>query len=290
LPEQVQTDIPQASVWGFLHHHGIFANFRIMTTLLSDPEKLRYHRHLILEEIGEAGQTLLRNTRFLVIGAGGLGCPVIQYLTAAGAGVIGIVDNDEIEISNLQRQVFYGFNDIGKLKSIVASTRMKRMNSFVDLVMINRRLAVQNALEIIGDYDVVLDCTDNLESRYVINDACIILGKPMVHAAIHKFQGQLSVFNYNNGPSYRCLYPESTQPKQYAGPALGIYSIIPGIIGLMQANEALKIVTGAGDVLSGKLLIYNALNTKFLFIDINRNPDNFIHENLMKRFNEANIP
>jgi molybdopterin/thiamine biosynthesis adenylyltransferase len=133
---------------------------------LSDPEKLRYYRHLILEEIGEAGQTRIRNAKFLVVGAGGLGCPVIQYLTAAGAGTIGIMDNDEIEISNLQRQVFYGFNDIGKLKSIVASTRMKRMNSFVDLVMINRRLTAQNALKIIPEYDVILDCTDNLESRY----------------------------------------------------------------------------------------------------------------------------
>lgn len=254
---------------------------------LSDPEKLRYHRHLILEEIGEAGQTLIRNTKFLVVGAGGLGCPVIQYLTAAGAGTIGVMDYDEIEISNLQRQIFYGFNDIGKLKSIVASTRMKRMNSFVDLVMINRRLTAQNALEIIVEYDVILDCTDNLESRYLINDASIIQNKPMVHAAVHKYQGQVSVFNYRNGPSYRCLHPENVQANTGPRPVLGIYSVIPGIIGLMQVNEALKLVTGAGALLSGRLLIYNALNTQFLFIDIEKNPDNFNRENLISRFKEA---
>jgi adenylyltransferase/sulfurtransferase len=239
-----------------------------------------------LEEIGEAGQTMIRNSRFLVVGAGGLGCPVIQYLTAAGAGTIGIVDNDDIEISNLQRQVFYGFNDIGKLKSIVASTRMKRMNSFVDMVMINRRLTSQNALEIIAGYDVILDCTDNLESRYAINDACVILDRPMVHAAVHKYQGQISVFNYRNGPSYRCLHPENVEASRDPRPVLGIYSVIPGIIGMMQVNEALKIVTGAGDILSGKLLIYNALTAQFLSLDIERNPINFNRENLMARLNE----
>jgi molybdopterin/thiamine biosynthesis adenylyltransferase len=255
---------------------------------LSDPEKLRYYRHLILEEIGEAGQTRIRNAKFLVVGAGGLGCPVIQYLTAAGAGTIGIMDNDEIEISNLQRQVFYGFNDIGKLKSIVASTRMKRMNSFVDLVMINRRLTAQNALKIIPEYDVILDCTDNLESRYVINDACILLDKPMVHAAVHKYQGQVSVFNYRNGPSYRCLHPEDVQANQATGPAMGIYSVIPGIIGLMQVNEAIKIVTGAGEPLIGKIMVYNALHSQVLVIDIEKNPGNFNRENLMTRFTEGN--
>jgi adenylyltransferase/sulfurtransferase len=255
---------------------------------LSDPEKLRYHRHLILDEIGENGQTLIRNAKFLVVGAGGLGCPVIQYLTAAGAGVIGIMDNDSIEISNLQRQVFYGFNDIGKLKSIVASTRMKRLNSFVDLVMINRRLNAQNSLEVIAEYDVILDCTDNLESRYLINDACIVLNKPMVHAAIHKFQGQVSVFNYRNGPSYRCLHRESIPVNEGPLQMLGIYCVIPGIIGLMQVNEALKIVTGTGEVLNGKLMIYDALQTQFLFINIEKNPDNFNSERIITNFKETN--
>jgi len=259
-------------------------------TELSDPEKLRYHRHLILKEIGEAGQTLIRNTKFLVVGAGGLGCPVIQYLTASGAGTIGIMDDDEIDISNLQRQVFYGFNDIGKLKSIVASTRMKRMNSFVEVVMINRRLTSGNALEIIAEYDVILDCTDNTETRYLINDACIILNKPMVHAAVHKYQGQVSVFNYRNGPSYRCLHPEPIPPDTASRPVLGIYSVVPGIIGLMQVNEALKLVTGAGDLLSGKLMIYNALSTRFITVDIEKNPENFNREILLTRFKEADTP
>lgn len=256
---------------------------------LSDPEKLRYRRHLILEEMGEAGQTLIRNAKFLVVGAGGLGCPALQYLTAAGADVIGIVDDDHIEIANLQRQVFYGFADIGKLKSIVASTRMKRMNSFVDLIMINRRLNAQNALEIIEGYDVILDCTDNLESRYLINDACIMLGKPMVHAAVHKYQGQISVFNYRNGPSYRCLHPENIQGKPEVRQELGIYHVLPGIIGLMQVNEAIKIVTGAGEPLSGKLMIYNALQSEFLYLHIEKNPENFNREILNTRFNKGKV-
>jgi len=255
---------------------------------LSEPEKIRYNRHLILDEIGEKGQTLLRNTRFLVVGAGGLGCPVIQYLTAAGAGAIGIVDNDQVEISNLQRQVFYGFNDIGKLKSIVASTRMKRMNSFVDISMINRRLDSRNAMDIISGYDIILDCTDNLETRYLINDACILQDKPMVHAAIHKITGQVSVFNFQDGPSYRCLHPESPDSGPKPSVALGIYSVIPGIIGLMQANEAIKIATRAGEVLSGKLMIYNALKSEFLIIGIEKNPDNFNRETLNIRFNTKN--
>ncbi len=262
----------------------VFFIFRTMK-VLSEPEKLRYHRHLLLDEIGEAGQTLIRNTKFLVVGAGGLGCPVIQYLTATGAGTIGIVDNDEVEISNLQRQVFYGFNDIGKLKSIVASTRMRKMNSFVNLVIINRRLTAQNALEVLEGYDVVLDCTDNLLTRYVINDSCILLGKPMVHAAVHKFQGQVSVFNYRGGPSYRCLHPQSAMGSAIPASVLGIYSVIPGIIGLMQVNEAIKIVTGIGQPLSGKLLIYNALQSDFLYFDIQRNPDNFIRENVFNLLN-----
>jgi sulfur-carrier protein adenylyltransferase/sulfurtransferase len=255
---------------------------------LSEPEKIRYNRHLILDEIGENGQTLLRNTRFLVVGAGGLGCPAIQYLTAAGAGAIGIVDNDQVEISNLQRQVFYGFNDIGKLKSIVASTRMKRMNSFVDITMINRRMDSHNAVEIISGYDIILDCTDNLETRYLINDACILQDKPMVHAAIHKFTGQVSVFNFQDGPSYRCLHPESPDASPKPSPALGIYSVIPGIIGLMQANEAIKIATRAGEVLSGKLMIYNALKSEFLIIGVEKNPDNFNRETINSRFNTTN--
>ncbi len=254
---------------------------------LSDPEKLRYHRHLILDGIGETGQTRIRNARILVVGAGGLGCPVIQYLTATGVGKLGILDDDQVETSNLQRQVFYGFDDIGKLKSIVASSRMRKMNSLVEMVMINRRLNAQNALEIIKNYDLILDCTDNLEARYVINDACILLDKPMVHGGVHKYEGQVSVFNYRNGPSYRCLHPETIPASQIPRPVLGIYSVLPGIIGLMQVNEALKIITGAGETLSGKLMIYKALSTEFIYLDIQRNPENFNREILMKRFTEA---
>jgi adenylyltransferase/sulfurtransferase len=257
---------------------------------LSEPEKIRYQRHLMLEEIGEAGQTLIRNAKVLVVGAGGLGCPVIQYLTAAGVGRIGIVDNDQVEISNLQRQVFYGFSDIGKLKSIVASTKMKEMNSFVSLVMINRRLNASNVLEILRGYNLVVDCTDNLESRYAVNDACILLDIPMVHAAIHKYQGQVSVFNHRGGPSYRCLHPEDESGGAKQRPHLGIYSVIPGIIGLMEANEALKIITGAGEPLSGKLMVYNAFDNQCIYFDIERNPDNFNREKLTDRLKGGNEP
>lgn len=253
-------------------------------TELSAAEKSRYHRHLILPEIGEAGQEKIKNSRVLVVGAGGLGCPVLQYLTATGVGRIGLMDDDKVDISNLQRQVFYGMNDIGRHKSIIATSRMKKMNPNVDFDLFTIRINYKNALETAGKYDVLVDCTDNLEARYVLSDASALTGKPLVHAAVFKYSGQVSVFGYNNGPGYRCLFPlpEPDLPEQ-AG-ELGIYSVIPGIIGLIQANEVLKIITGAGDVLSGELLIYNAFTNQFNNLRIARDERNFIREELLKRF------
>jgi molybdopterin/thiamine biosynthesis adenylyltransferase len=253
-------------------------------TELSGNEKSRYHRHLILNQIGEPGQKKIRNSRVLVVGAGGLGCPVIHYLTTTGVGKIGIMDDDQVDLSNLQRQVFYSMNDLGKHKAIVATSRMKRLNPNVEFELLNIRMTYKNALEIADNYDILVDCTDNLIARYVLSDTAILTGKPLVHASVYKFQGQLSVFGFQNGPSYRCLF-STPEPEYMANTSiLGIYSILPGIVGLLQANEVIKIITGAGNVMSGKLLIYNALTNQFNNINIKRDENNFIKEDLLKSF------
>lgn len=244
---------------------------------------------MILSEIGELGQEKIKNSRVLVVGAGGLGCPVLQYLTATGVGKIGVMDNDTVDISNLQRQVFYGMNDLGKHKAIVATARMKRMNSNVDFDLLNIRISYKNAMEIVDNYDVLVDCTDNLKARYVLSDAAILSGKPLVHASVYKYQGQMSVFGYKNGPSYRCIFPSPDLEHYDEAGMLGIYSIAPGIIGMLQANEVIKIITGAGDVLSGKLLLYNALTNQFNKLNITRDENNFIRENLLNLFANKNI-
>ncbi len=253
-------------------------------TGLSSNEKNRYHRHLILNEIGEEGQLKIRNSSILIVGAGGLGCPVIQYLTAGGVGRIGIMDDDVVDISNLQRQVFYGMNDLGKHKAIVAAHRMKKLNANVDFDVVNIRINYNNALEFFDKYDVIVDCTDNIKARYVLSDAAVFTGKPLVHASVFKYQGQVSVFAYKDGPSYRCLFPAAGDHVNGTSDVVGIYSIIPGIIGLIQANEVLKIVSGAGEVMSGKLLIYNSFTNQFSSIAIARNVNNFDKEKLLKLF------
>jgi molybdopterin/thiamine biosynthesis adenylyltransferase len=271
---------------------------------LSEPEKIRYSRHLLLEEIGLAGQQKIKDARVLVVGAGGLGCPVVQYLTAAGVGRLGVMDNSEIDIANLQRQVFYSFNDIGKLKAIVASSKMRKMNPLTEITMLNQRLSYANALSIVCEFDIVVDCTDNEPSRYVINDACTLTGKPMIHGAIHKYEGQVSVFNYKNGPGYRCLHPEEgerrkakeereeerSKIKDQRGEEMGIYCVMPGIIGLMQVNETIKVITGTGKPLSGKLMVYNAFDNQYLYIDIQRNRENFDPDLIAKRFTNTDNP
>ena len=194
------------------------------------------------------------------------------------------MDDDKVDISNLQRQVFYGMNDLGKHKAIVATSRMKRMNSHVNFDLLNIRISYKNALPIVGNYDVIVDCTDNLRARYVVNDAAIVSGIPLVHASVYKYQGQLSVFGYQDGPTYRCLFPASETEQAEDSPIQGIYSIIPGIIGLIQANEVIKIITGAGDILSGKLMLYNAFTNQFSTMDIVRDERNFNKEHLLKLF------
>lgn len=232
----------------------------------------RYNRHIVLSEIGQAGQDKLSSAKVLVIGAGGLGCPVLQYLTAAGIGTIGIVDFDVVDISNLQRQVLFGTSVLGKNKAIAAKQRLQDLNNEISITAYPEKLSQKNAIALFNQYDIIVDGSDNFETRYLANDASVITNKPLVFAAIYKFEGQVSVFNYRNGPSYRCLFPNP--PKKGSVPncsEIGVLGVLPGIIGTMQANEVLKIILGIGTTLSGKLFCYNALTSHTSTIRVKKN-------------------
>jgi adenylyltransferase/sulfurtransferase len=245
------------------------------TVNFTDKEKRRYQRQIMLPEIGEAGQEKLKQASALVVGAGGLGCPVLQYLAAAGVGTIGIVDNDQVKESNLQRQILYGRTDLGKLKAIIASQRLTELNDIPAYNVLNTYLRPQNALNIMKDYDIIVDATDNFPSRYLISDACVILGKPLVYGAIYKFEGQVSVFNYKGGPTLRCLYPATDEGKSVPdSESIGVIGVLPGIIGSLQANEVLKIILQEGEVLSGKLFIMDIFNNRNYTVKIKTNPEN----------------
>ncbi|WP_298238124.1 HesA/MoeB/ThiF family protein [uncultured Algibacter sp.] len=232
----------------------------------------RYNRHIILSEIGQAGQEKISNAKVLVIGAGGLGCPVLQYLTAAGVGTIGIIDFDMVDLSNLQRQVLFGTSSLGKNKSLAAKERLQDLNNDIMVVAYPELLNYQNALVLFQEYDIIVDGSDNFETRYLVNDACLITNKPLVFGAIYKFEGQVAVFNYNQGPSYRCLFPNPPQKDSVPNCSeIGVIGVLPGIIGSMQANEVLKLILGLGDILSGKLLCYNALKSDISILKIKRN-------------------
>jgi len=241
--------------------------------MLSTEELKRYNRHIILPEIGLEGQLKLKQASVLVIGAGGLGCPLLQYVAAAGVGTIGIVDFDAVSESNLQRQILFGTEDIGKSKAVVAKQKLESLNSFVKINAIAETLTPDNALYLFNQYDIIADCSDNFSTRYLVNDACVILNKPLVYGAINQFQGQLSVFNYNNGPTYRCLFPEPPEDSLNCAEA-GVLGVLPGMIGSMQANEVIKIITGIGEPLSGNLFLFDALkmetmNLKFDLVSPN---------------------
>jgi sulfur-carrier protein adenylyltransferase/sulfurtransferase len=243
---------------------------------LSQREIRRYARQIMIPEIGIAGQEKLKHSSVLIIGAGGLGCPVLQYLTVAGIGRIGIVEFDKVDETNLQRQILYGTLDVGKLKSIIAKNRLEHLNSFVGLEIINLHLDATNALSVFKDFDIIVDATDNYETRYIINDSCVILDKPMVHGAIYKFEGQISVFNYNHGPTYRCYNPEQIKVN-YRNPIpanVGLTGVLPGITGTYMANEVIKIITGTGTVLSGKMLVFNIMDNSFRTIAFKNVPEN----------------
>ena len=228
---------------------------------LSKQEKAHYHRHLILGQIGESGQLLLKQAKVLVIGAGGLGNPILLYLTAAGVGEIGIVDDDIVENSNLQRQVLFSIDQVGSLKVDAAIDVLKKKNAFVKFNRHAFRLSKDNALSTIQNYDVVIDGSDNFPTRYLVNDACVLANKVLVFGAIFKFDGQVSVFNYENGPTYRCLFPQPPLPGEVPNCSeVGVLGILPGLVGSYMANEALKIILKIGNPLVGKLLVVDALS------------------------------
>ncbi len=238
---------------------------------LTSREKRRYGKQIMIPEIGIAGQEKLKNASVLVVGAGGLGCPVLLYLTAAGVGKIGIVEFDVVDETNLQRQILYGSRDLGKLKSIIAKDRLEEINPLITLKVINLKLDNTNSTDIFRDYDVIVDATDNLKARYAINDACILMKKPMVHGAIYKFEGQVTVFNYKGGPDYRKYNPElqGDASKNPQPSDVGLMGVLPGITGMYMANEVIKLITETGTILNGNLLIFNTLHNSFKILKIN---------------------
>ena len=234
----------------------------IKFNFLSEDEKERYQKHLTLKEIGEEGQLKLKNSSVLCVGAGGLGSSVLIYLTAAGIGKIGIVDNDNVEKSNLQRQIIHETSALGQFKINSAKERIKRLNPNIDVLTFNKRITSENALEIIRTFDVICDCSDNFGTRYLINDACLILNKPLIFGSVQGFEGQVSVFNlHKNSPNLRDLLPES--PSKNAIPSCSEYGVVgvsTGLIGILQVNEIIKIILKKGEILDGKILIFDLLN------------------------------
>jgi len=221
-------------------------------------DNLRYSRQIKLPEVGTEGQEKIGKAKVLIVGMGGLGCPAAQYLAAAGVGTLGLMDHDQVDATNLHRQILYGTADIGKAKAETAREKLQHQNEKISFKTYNQGLTIENALEIINDYDIIMDGTDNLQSKYLINDACLLAGKPWVYASIYKYEGQLSVFNYKKGPSYRCLFPKIPQ-ADISCEATGVIGVLPGILGTYQAAEVLKIILGIGQVLSGQLKIIHTL-------------------------------
>ncbi len=240
--------------------------------MLSKSELKRYNRHIIMPEIGLKGQQKIIDATVLVIGAGGLGCPVLQYLTAAGVGTLGICDFDYVDESNLQRQILFGTDDIGKSKAKTAANKLALLNPNIKFNIHDLKLDKTNALELFAQYDIIVDGSDNFPTRFLVNDACVISGKPLVFGAIYKFEGQVSVFNYQSGPTYRCLVPEQPDSSEMLSCSqIGVIGVLPGIIGSYQASEVIKIITGLGDVLSGKILLVDTLGVNHNIIEFKRN-------------------
>lgn len=228
--------------------------------MLETEELKHYQRQVILPELGIEGQQKLKQAKVLMVGAGGLGCPVLQYLVAGGVGTIGIVDDDTVDISNLHRQILYTVNDIGRNKAIVAKKKLEGLNPFVHIEAYPVRLNADNTHDIFGSYDIIIDGSDNFPTRYLVNDACVQLNKPLIFGSIFKFEGQVSVFNYLNGPDYRDLFPEAPSSEEMPNCAeIGVIGVLPGMVGAFMANEAIKVICGMGETLSGSLLCINAL-------------------------------
>ncbi len=244
---------------------------------------------MILPEIGEDGQYKLSKSKVLVIGAGGLGAAILPYLAAAGVGEIGIVDDDDIEISNLHRQVIYKSSAVGKSKVEEAKLMISELNPLVKVNAFAEKLSSKNAISLFEKYDIIVDATDNISIKYLINDACLLTNKPMVYGSIFRFQGQVSVFNYQNGPTYRCLYPDENSNALNCEDA-GVIGISVGIIGMFQANEVLKMILGIGEVLSGKILVYNILNNEQQKYDFDKSDFQLIsQESFEEKYNEFEV-
>ncbi len=242
-------------------------------TALDSGEIRRYSRHLILPEVGTEGQKRLKAAKVLMIGTGGLGSPLGLYLAAAGVGTLGIVDFDVVDESNLQRQVLFGVSDVGKPKIEAAAARLRDINPHITIVPYETRLESSNALDLFRDYDLVVDGTDNVPTRYLVNDACVLLGKPNVYGSIFRFEGQVSVFWGAQGPCYRCLFPEPPPPGLVPSCAEGgVLGVLPGIIGALQANEVIKLIVGIGDSLIGRLVLFDALTLRFRELKLRKDP------------------
>jgi sulfur-carrier protein adenylyltransferase/sulfurtransferase len=241
---------------------------------LSKEEILRYSRHLIMPEVGMDGQLKLKAAKVLCIGTGGLGAPLGLYLAAAGVGRIGLVDFDVVDSTNLQRQVLFGTKDVGRPKIAAAADRLRDLNPDIRIDTFEAQLSSDNALDIMKDYDIVVDGTDNFPTRYLVNDACVLLGKPNVYGSIFRFEGQITIFGYPDGPCYRCLYPEPPPPGLVPSCAEGgVLGVLPGIVGTIQAAETLKLIIGKGDPLIGRLMLFDALAMKFRELKLRKNPD-----------------
>jgi molybdopterin/thiamine biosynthesis adenylyltransferase/rhodanese-related sulfurtransferase len=244
------------------------------TAALDNDEILRYSRHLIMPEVGMEGQQKLKAARVLCIGAGGLGSPLALYLGAAGVGTLGIVDFDVVDYTNLQRQIIHTTGDVGRKKLDSAAEKLKSINPYLNIRKFDTRLSSENALEIFRDFDIIADGTDNFPTRYLVNDACVLTGKPNVYGSIFRFEGQASVFATEQGPCYRCLYPEPPPPGLVPSCAEGgVLGILPGLVGVIQATETIKLILGKGTPLIGRLLLVDALDMKFRELKLRKNPD-----------------
>jgi sulfur-carrier protein adenylyltransferase/sulfurtransferase len=241
---------------------------------LSKDEILRYSRHLIMPEVGMDGQLKLKQAKVLCIGTGGLGAPLGLYLAAAGVGRIGLVDFDTVDFTNLQRQVLFGTTDVGRPKIEAAAEHLRNLNPLIQIDSFETRLTSENALDLFKDYDIIVDGTDNFPTRYLVNDACVLLGKPNVYGSIFRFEGQITIFGAPGGPCYRCLYPEPPPPGLVPSCAEGgVLGVLPGIVGTIQAAETLKLIIGKGDPLIGRLLLFDALGMKFRELKLRKNPE-----------------
>jgi len=245
-----------------------------MSDILSAAELARFDRHIILPQVGLEGQEKLKQARVLCVGTGGLGSPISLYLSAAGVGTIGLVDFDVVDDSNLQRQIAHSTADIGRPKVESARDKLIGINPFLNVQLHGEGITRGNVREIIGQYDLVVDGTDNFPTRYLVNDACVLEGKPLIYASIFQFEGQATVFNYAEGPCYRCLYPEPPPPGLVPSCAEGgVLGVLPGVIGVIQATEAIKIILGQGHTLSGRLLLYDAMDMKFREVKLRHDPN-----------------